>query len=189
MNYIFGDPEKVGKDIYGWTNYFGGHYRSCHGRIGGKIIYLPGEFTTQRSGWKSGTFEPVSVYPNLFVDTVMSIAWRVDMVRLFRAVYPDIIDFKPYVNSILKFAETRSSHLGDIRCGVFLRFDKLEFAFPFDFFELKVIEGGIAIVRRDLAVIVNEMDAGLWGIGRVDSIDEKFSQLFTDVGTRLQYDD
>jgi hypothetical protein len=191
VNYFFGEEEKKCNDTYGFNNYFEGYYRSRDGRINGKVIYLPKDFTAQRFNWKS---ESVStIYPNLFVDAVISICGidddEDDVADIFQVVYRDVKNFKPYKDLINTYYRERAVGWVDMRCGLFLRFDRVEFAFPFEMFELKILnKGEVVITRRDLDVIMYEMRAGLWPTGR-SGIDERFSRLFTDVGNMPKYDD
>lgn len=187
MNYHFGEKEKACMDICGFNSYFGEYYRSRDGRIGGKTIYLPKDFTAQRYSHKANSNKVV--YPNLFVDTVMNIENLEDIIDVFRAVYHDIYDFRSHTNLIMRFRNSYLSFFRSIRCGVFLRFDRVEFAFPFELFEIKVLnKGKIVIARRDLGDVISETSAGIWPVGR-SGIDKKYSKLLTDIGDMPKYDD
>lgn len=182
VKYIFGENDLRGEDISGFTSYVESVSFHCAGRLtfvdGGDLV-LPRNFFAYRT-LSNGRMEEVDV--NLFtritipvyIDNIMDVFSSVynDSVTIIRSNKENIIDYY------------RGRRLSAIKCGLFMFFDRIQFAFPYDFFELTHdnLGGVIGIVRREFTDVLDEMSKHEWS--KRGGVDYKFSKLITDVGCK-----
>jgi hypothetical protein len=180
INYIFGDKELRGEDISGFTRYSESVKFHSSGRLtfvdGGDLV-LPRNFFAY-STLSNGNIQEIDI--NLFTRIVILVETH-NIMDIFSSVYNDdgtII--RSNKEKIISYYQAR--RVSTFKCGLFMFFDRIQFAFPYDFFELSHDDmgGTIRIVRRKFTDILEEMSRGEWP--KRGGVDYKFSKLITDVG-------